>query len=70
MTNPNWPDTPESVAGCHRNGWPDTPECAEKAVEKLPAQKRRIQADYKTAVYDYRKIEQLTPEVLRDGAVG
>lgn len=42
----------------------------EKALEELPAQKRRIQADYEAAVYEYRKIEQLTPEALRDGAVG
>jgi len=42
----------------------------EKALEKIPAQKRRIQAAYESAVYEYRKIEQLTPEVLRDGAVG
>jgi hypothetical protein len=41
----------------------------EKALVNLPAQKRRIQADYEAAVYEYRKIEQLTPEALRNGAV-
>jgi len=42
----------------------------EKALEELPLQKRRIQEDYEAAVYEYRKIEQLTPEALRDGTVG
>ena len=42
----------------------------EKALEELPAQKRLIQAAYEAAVYEYRKIEQLTPEALRDGPVG
>ena len=42
----------------------------EKTLEELPLQKRRIQADYEAAVYEYLKIEQLTPEALRDGAVG
>ncbi len=41
----------------------------EKALEKLPTQNRRIQAAYEAAVYEYRKIEQLTPEAIRDGAV-
>ena len=42
----------------------------EKALEELPAQNRRIQEAYEAAVYEYRKIEQLTPEALRDGPVG
>ena len=40
------------------------------ALVELPTHKRGIQADYEAAVYEYRKIEQLTPEALKDGTVG
>ena len=42
----------------------------EKALEEMPLQRRGIQSGYEAAVYKYRKIEQLTPEALKDGAIG
>lgn len=49
---------------------PDMKEKVEEALEEAPAQKQCIQAAYEAAVYEYRKIEQLTPEVLRNATVG